>query len=182
MNTEKFYRRLFSRLETELGSIDPDTIFAIMGFDGGGPLNFNTIGAQKGAQFVTYVSCELALRNEQKPSKFGRYELLTSCNDEDWVRKRLSDIGRMSMTTTFGHGHTLDFGSFANANESIQGVIFEKVYDTKIDGRYFGILRCIGITRTEMEYGLQCGSASLFAKLKEAGIYPHTDVNRRSIS
>src|SRR5262245_7468527 len=94
MDYQEFYRQLFVPLEASIGPIDRDTIVAIIGFDGGGPLNFCTIGCERSGPCITYVSCELAVRDEQIPCEFGRYELLSTCDDEKWVRSIVSDIGR----------------------------------------------------------------------------------------
>jgi hypothetical protein len=174
-----FYGRLFAPLQAISGPIDRDTIAAIVGFDGGGPLNFCTIGRESGRRFVIYFSCELAVRPGQQPSDFGRYELLTSCDDERWVRSVLSEIGRMSLEVAFGHGHTLDIGSWVDPAAPIQGVVFEKLCTAEIDGKNYGILRCIGISRREMRYAQRWGSAKLFARLKKAGLYPHTAIHRQ---
>jgi hypothetical protein len=107
VNTSEFYKRLFAPLEEALGSVDPDTLAAIIGFDAGGPLNYCTIGSHGRTAAVSYVSCELAVRKEQVPSEFGRYELLASCSDEEWIRSVVSDIGRMSLKSQFGDGHTM---------------------------------------------------------------------------
>lgn len=180
MDYKRFYGRLFKPLETAIGPIDRLTIVAIAGFDGGGPLNFCTIGAEAGKTFITYVSCELSVRPEQVPNTFGRYELLATCNDETWVRRTLSDIGRMSLEEAFDHGHTLDLGPTVSESDPIQGVVFEKVCAMEIDGENYGILRCIGISRAEMEHALEFGAASLLQLLKREGIYPRTDVRRSS--
>jgi hypothetical protein len=98
-----------------------------------------------------------------------------------WVRKTVSDIGRMSLEEAFADGDTLDLGPTVGANDPIQGVVFEKVCAVEIDGENYGILRCIGISRAEMEYAQQCGSASLLELLKRHGVHPRTDIRRRSI-
>ncbi len=120
LDYEAFYRMLYAPLKRKGGPLDPMTIFAIIGFDVGGPLNFCTIGRGSGKPFVTYISCELAPRHEQKPSKFGRYELLCTCDDEKWVRKIVTDIGRESLESTFGHNHTMDIGVWVKKRNPIQ--------------------------------------------------------------
>jgi hypothetical protein len=178
---ERFYRQLFAPLEKLIGPIGRDTLVAIIGFDAGGPLNFCTIGKGSGKPFVTYVSCELAVRPEQKPSESGRYELLIACDDERWVRSVLSDVGRMSLDEAFGHHHTLDIGPLVGPDPPIQGLIFEKVCDAVINGERFNVLRCIGITRSEMEFALKTGAQELIRKLKQAGVYPNTATHRASV-
>jgi hypothetical protein len=178
---ESFYGRLFAPLEAILGPVDPETIVAIIGFDVGGPLNFCTIGTHRHERFKTYVSCELAVRPEQLPSSIGRYELLVSCDDEQWVRRNLTSVGHLSMHDTLGPGHTIDFGELVDAGESIQAVVLEEVCAVSIDDQDYGILRCIGITRPELEYARQESVSSLLERLVEANVYPHTDIGRDSV-
>lgn len=181
MSYHGFYKRLFAPLETSLGQFDRDTISPIVGFDMGGPLSFRTIGRERGDRLITYVSCELAVRCDQQPSEFGNYELLTTCDNEQWVRTIVSNIGQMSLETTLGSGHTLDIGAWVPPGAIIQGVAFEKAYAAPIDGRPYGLLRVIGITRPEIEYALAAGPSALLAELITGGVYPNTEVTRMSL-
>jgi hypothetical protein len=108
LDTDQFYRLLFAPLEEAHGTLDVNTLVAIIGFDAGGPLNFCTFNANSPDLPTTYVSCELAQRVDQVPSELGRYELLATCAGEAWVRSTVTDIARMSLEVSFGHGHTLD--------------------------------------------------------------------------
>lgn len=177
----EFYEQFFASLEQQIGRIDTHTIVSIAGFDMGGPLNFCTIGALNGSEYTTYVSCELALCHEQLPGEHGRYELLTSCDDERWARSILSEIGRMSLDVAFGDGHTLDIGAWVDEGAPIQGVLFEEILVAEIADKEYSILRCIGITRGEMEYALEHGSDELIARLQNVGVYPHTTLSRVSV-
>jgi hypothetical protein len=181
MDYDLFYRQLFAPLEVSLGPIDRDTIVAIIGFDMGGPLNFCTIGREGGRSSITYVSCELAVRDDQRPTEFGRYELLSSCDDERWVRSIISDIGRMSLDTEFGPGHSMDIGPWVKPTDAVQGVVFEEACRCQIGGAPFGVLRVLGVTRHEMEYAQAWGTPALLKRLKAAAIYPCTLVNRPSV-
>lgn len=187
MDYQEFYHQLYSPLMRTLGPADEMTIVAIVGFDMGGPLNFCTFGRDAAQKVVTYVSCELAVRSDQQPSSFGRYELLTSCDSESWVRSVLSDAGRMTLDVAFDDGHTLDIGGWVNEGNSlnhiptIQGLLFKKEYAVTIEGEPYGIMRCIGITRPEMEFAQHRSATALVSRLKSEGVYPHTIVNRRSI-
>lgn len=181
MNYTAFYEALFGPLEAMLGPIDPETLFAIIGFDAGGPLNFSTIGNTPTAEFITYISCELSVRKEQKPASFGRYELLTSCNDQQWVRSKLTALAHTSMEMKFGHRHTIDIAACSESDEVIQGVICEREATARIDGKKYGVMRVIGVTRPELDFGVKRGIPQLLKKLKDAGVYPHTNVIRESV-
>jgi hypothetical protein len=130
---------------------------------------------------TTYVSCELAVRDNQKPSEFGRYELLSTCDDELWVQSIVSDIGRMTLETAFGHGHTMDIGGWVAPDDPVQGVVFEEACRCRIGGMPFGVLRVIGVSRPEMQYAQAKGTKALIRKLKAAGIYPCTLIRRSSV-
>ncbi len=181
MNYRKFYSQLFKPLEASLGPIDRDTIVAIVGFDVGGPLNFCTIGRESVGPCITYVSCELAVREDQQPSEFGRYELLVTCDDEQWVRSIITRIGRMSLDTTFGHGHTMDICAWVEPDAPLQGVLFEQACRCRIGGKQFGVLRVIGVSRPEMEYAQEHGTPAVIERLTAAGIYSCTVVKRASV-
>jgi hypothetical protein len=177
---QRFYRQLFKPLEACLGPVDPDTIFAIIGFDAGGPLNFCTFGVSSGSPWIAYVSCELAVRTEQFPSPAGRYELLCTCDDETWVRSIVTLLGRMSLETVFGHGHTVDIGQCVSPDAVIQGVLLELALQVEINGTDYAVYRVIGITRPEMQFARRNGHDALVDKLSVAKIYPNTLVNRSS--
>ena len=163
-----------------LGPLSPDTLSAVVGFDAGGPLSL-CMFEQPLAGARTYVSCELAVRAEQKPSDLGRYELLATADDEDWVRSTLSDIGRESFDAHFGPGHTLDIGPWVSSDDTIQGVVLEEASRSRIDGQDYSVLRCVGVTRPELEYAYNVDVPSLLDALRAAGIYPRTILQRGSV-
>jgi suppressor of fused protein SUFU len=181
MKYREFYESFFKNLEPTIGRIDPMSIMAIIGSDAGGPLNLCTIGADVAKGPITYLSSELAVRPQQRPSEFGRYELLVTCDDERWVRSILTYVGRMSMDVTFGHHHTLDIGPWVQPRDRIQGLFFEKAAATRIESRPYGVLRCIGVCRGELEFALERGVPELKSQLDASGIYPLTSICREPI-
>jgi hypothetical protein len=176
----RFYQQLFTPLTGVLGPVDAESIAAIIGFDAGGPLNFCTIGAGRGP-LVSYVSCELAVREDQMPASFGRYELLATCDDEGWARSVLTDIGRMSLEVGLDDGHTIDLGPSLEEGASIQGVVLEQLYATEIAGASYGVLRAIGVTRAELNHAQDHDVRSLVQLLKEHGAHPATRIGRHSV-
>jgi hypothetical protein len=51
----------------------------------------------------------------------------------------------------------------------------------EIDGKKHCLLLCIEVFRSEMEYAMKHGSAEVLAKLKEAGHYPYSDLDRKPV-
>ena len=185
MDYQSFYARLFAPLEARLGPLDPDTLTSIVGFDAGGPLSLCTIGHGTGADVVTYVSCELAVRDDQVPNASGRYELVMSGDDADWIRQVLTDTAEMSLGSAFNDGDTLDIGAWVDdddgSGQSLQGLLFQQELALNLDGAPVGVLRAIGITRAELELARAQGGDAVVARLQDAGVYPHTLVGRASL-
>ena len=178
MDYQRFYKQLFQPIEERIGPIDAATIMAIIGFDCGGPVSVCTVG--RGCEaFVTYVTCELAVREEQKPTAFGRYEVMMTCDDEQWAHNILTKIGQMSLESAFGQGHTVDIGQVVGPDCPLQGLVAEEFIRVTIDGIGYGILRFHGITRSELTFARECGSEELFERLGRAGIFPRTSIHRR---
>jgi hypothetical protein len=91
----------------------------------------------------------------------------------------------MSIHTVFEDGDTMDIGGWVNSGlfrrkPRIQGLLFKQECSMTIDGGRFGIVRCIGITRREMEFAQKKGSSELISHLAKVGIYPHTFTTRNS--
>jgi hypothetical protein len=178
MDYQRFYKQLFQPIEERVGHVDEATKMGIIGFDCGGPISLCTVGYGR-EQFVTYVTCELSVREEQQPGGFGRYDVMMTCDDESWACKILTKIGRMSLKSVFEHGHTVDIGQIVVPECPLQGLVVEEFARVTIDGRGYGILRFHGVTRSELEFAMESGTDELLERLRHAGIYPRTSIHRR---
>ncbi|HON07758.1 MAG TPA: suppressor of fused domain protein [Verrucomicrobiota bacterium] len=170
-------------LEKQFGPFDP-LEFHVFPFDAGGSIDFLTIGKGR-ERFVTYITCGLFVHPELKRGKLGYYELMVICDSEDWVLDNINNIARLSLMEVLEPNDTIDIGPYVSKEAPIQGVLLEEVplgpLEITVENEHYGLLRCIGITRPEMEYKLKYGAPALFEKLKNVGIYPKTIVNRDSI-
>jgi hypothetical protein len=52
----------------------------------------------------------------------------------------------------------------------------------RIGGRKHHLLLCLQIFRSEMEFSRANGSDALFQKLKDAGHYPYSDLDRQAVA
>lgn len=177
-------KAFFEALDKSVGPFDKPYQFRPFPFDVGGILNFLTVGAGH-KKIVTYVSWDLFGHPKQKRGRLGRYELLVNSDDEDWVLKILTNIGRQSLSELFKFGDSLDIGSWSKSGTKIQGVVFAEEIGIRLSEKFVkercGLLRCIGVTRPELEYATRHGVPSLVDRLKRAGIYPNTINERNSI-
>jgi hypothetical protein len=178
MDYQRFYKQLFQPIEQRIGHVDEASITAIIGFDCGGPVTVCTVG-RGGEQFVTYVTCELAVREEQRPAEFGRYEVMMTCDDERWAHKILTKLGQMSLESVFEHGHTIDISPVVDADCPVQGLVVEEFARVTVDEQAYGILYFHGVTRSELEFAMESGTDALLKRLRLAGVYPRTSIHRK---
>jgi putative acetyltransferase len=164
-------------IEEHLGAFDRPIEFRVFPFDAGGALNFLTIG--RGKPFVTYVSWDLLGHEQQQRCSFGRYELLATCDDAEWCLDVLTNIGRQGLQEGFEAGDTFDIGPWVGSDAPLQGVIFEDAFHAEVQQERCGLLRCIGVTRHELEFAVRRGTPALVECLQRAGIYPRTLVHRK---
>jgi hypothetical protein len=153
-----------------------DTLTGVVGFTAGGPLSFRTAPAGNG--FTTYLSCELVADPEQKRSPGGPYELMITCDDEDWVLEHISEVARLGHTLAFRGGQTLDMGAIVGSDSHVQGIAFEEAARVRVARKSYRVLRCHGILRAELEYAKKKSVDALLRKLKSAGVYPRTSPKR----
>jgi hypothetical protein len=179
MNISELSKEFFRVIDERIGPFDRPFQFRAFPFDAGGALNFLTVSVKQHEPFVTNVSWDLFGHEQQKRGSFGRYELLATCNDEQWCSDVLTNIGRLGFREIFEPGDTLDIGPLVGAEVPIQGVIFENAFSTQVEQERCGLLRCIGITRPELEFAMRHGVPALVGHLKRADVYPLTAIHRR---
>ncbi|MCX6923232.1 MAG: suppressor of fused domain protein [Verrucomicrobia bacterium] len=179
MNVSLLSKEFFRVIDERIGPFDRPFQFQVFPFDAGGALNFLTVGVGRGEPFVIYVTWDLFGHEQQKRGSFGRYELLATCDDDQWCSDVLTKIGRLGLQELFEPGDTLDIGQWVSAAAPIQGVVFEDAFSTELLGEPCGLLRCIGVTRPELEFAMKHGTPALIERLDRAHVYPHTMIDRK---
>lgn len=178
MDDPDFYEQLFQPIVERIGPLDGEALTAGFSFDLGGPVTLCTIGEGRGG-FITYISCELAAREDQRPADFGRYEIMMTCDDARWACKILTNLGRMSLEEELGHGHTIDVGPMVGPKCAIQGLVVEEFARITVAGQGYGFLYVHGVTRPELEFANEIGADELLERLRQAGVYPRTSLHRK---
>ena len=183
MSVSNLSKEFFKLIDERIGPFDRPFQFRPFPFDAGGSLNFLTVGAKSGEPFTTYISWDLFGHEKQKHGKLGRYELLAVCDDENWCIDVLTQIGRQGLDAVIESGDTFDIGPLVKPDAALQGVIFEDAFQTKLRcwvlSKPCGLLRCIGVTRPELNFSRKHGVPALIEPLKLADIYPKTMVQRQ---
>ncbi len=87
----------------------------------------------------------------------------------------------MSLAAMFDDGHTVDISELAGDESSLRGLVIERYAAVTIDNAPYALLRVHGITAEELEFATRKGSEALLKRLKARGVYPNTDIRRRSV-
>jgi hypothetical protein len=129
------YARLFAEVERVFGPASSESLTGIIGFAAGGPVSICRFG--HGPVFVT---CELSLSLEQKPSTQGmKFELLSRLQlSESDTQDLLTIIGALSCDAVLGDGHTIDVSAVSPLRD-IRRVRLSLFSSCDIDGERYAI-------------------------------------------
>jgi hypothetical protein len=155
----------------------PGTGFATMELiepDGSGPKH-NRIGTYELVAFTKHKMPPLAEKEKSEDHPCNKIERRICAN--------LTLVGRYSYEAVLNPGETCEVpGAEGEPNRCLifdeyapGGVPFE------INGKKHCLLLCLEVHRSEMEYAMKHGSAAVLTKLKEAGHYPYSDLDRRPV-
>ena len=136
-----------------------------------------------------------------KPNRIGTYELVAftrlrmplddATKDADHpftkmelrMRSVLTQVGRYSFEAVLNPGETCEIPGKDGKREHC--LIFDEYRkgnaQFEIDGKRHCLLLCIEVFCSEMEYAMKNGSAVVLKKLKEAGHYPYSDLDREPV-
>jgi hypothetical protein len=167
-------------LESVLGKVDEMVWHAHVPFDEGGTAD--VVRFRHHVAGICYVTSELIGRDDQVPSTLGNYELMLCTRQEsNWAADLLSRLARYTTEVDLNPGDTMDLGDATPKKSTIAAFLYLEYAKFQIQGRESGLLLCLGITADELE-ACQAGKRELVEnELKKAGIYPFTDLYRKSV-
>lgn len=194
----EWYDRKTSMMEAILGPEHNMVMHALIPYAVGGGLDlYYYPHAMPGTAIATKELCELPDEGSSNEvfscyeiAMFTRHALdLDEAKDEGSrfgqahanINRILNFIAPYSAAATLNPNETCEFPSDM---EHVGGkcLIFDAYGLTESEaGRGFGILAIIEIHRSEMEFARSSGGAELIQRLKTAGHYPYSDLDRVSV-
>jgi hypothetical protein len=169
----------------------PGTAFATMELiepDGSGPRP-NRVGTYELVAFTRLTGIvrayDLLPRGQQSPSNppSRSKEEIPFVTIERRMCRILTAVGRFAHGAVLNPGDTCELPMGAGAPNAC--LIFDEYSPAgipfEIDGQRHGLLLCLEVFRSEMEYAMKNGSASVLKGLKEKGFYPYSDLDRPPI-
>jgi len=125
-----------------------------------------------------WIGCAAQVANQ-----LGTYELMI-CQRDDvaWGANIIARLASYTLHTALDADHTMDIGPATPDGSTITAFLFLAYAQFEVRGRQAGLLLCLGITEDELEACHEGRQAEVVAALKCAGIYPFTDLFRKSVS
>ena len=195
---DKNYEEKEKGLERVLGKMYGMVGHAIIPFEVGGAVDMYYFPNHiHGTGFATMELLD-PNGNGPKPNRFGTYELvaftkeLYNKNEETSTAFNLIERRVCGIFTTIGN---YSFQAVLNPNETCEVptdgeenrcLVFDNYQPDnkqfKIGDRQHHLLLCLEIFRSEMEFSRKNGSKELLDKLKAAGHYPYSDLDREPVA
>lgn len=177
---QKTWDARLAALETELGKSDDAIATSAVPIYLGGGADVLTFKAHVNG--VAYVTAGLIGDGSQKQTEVGEYELMMCFREEnEWAPSLLSRLAPYTFETALKPGETMDIAPAMPEYSTIAALLFVSYRQFKVNDKDAGILLCIGITKSELVECRKNGSETLIAKLKDGGVFPYTDTERKAI-
>lgn len=171
-------------IESVLGASDEVVGHALIpfhfGFEAGGTAD--VIYFRHHVPGVVAVTSELIGCDKQVPNRLGNYELMICQRDHvEWGAGIISRLAYYTLDAEVNPGETMDLGSSTPEGATISALLFFDYARLTVRERPAGLLLCVGITRDELQACRQGRRPEVEAGLKAAGVYPFTDLFRKSV-
>lgn len=181
-------------LERILGKMDEMVGHAVIPFQVGGPVDMYRF--PNGIQGTAFATMELIEPDGSgpKPSSIGTFELVAftklKIDDSELfyqtelrIRSMLTSVARLSYFEVMNPMDTCEIPGddgveiryFVLGNWKKGSIPF------RIGDRNHGLLLCIEIFKSEMDFAMRQGSKNLFQRFKESGNYPYSDLDREPV-
>jgi hypothetical protein len=198
---EEFDRLKQAALERVLGPMHGWVGHAIIPYQVGGPVDMYYFPQRDGS--TAFATQELLTGDGKgpKPSSIGEYELVaftrhavgpadTSSPEfraiENRIRGIFSTIGRYAEQAVLNPGETAEVPLSDDDDVPRACMLFDEYVNPSqpftIAGRRYGLLLCIEVFRSELEYKQQHGGQALLDRFRAAGHWPFSDLDRTPVA
>ena len=135
---------------------------------------------------LSYATNELIGDPRQLANRWGHYELMICTHDEtSWAPQLISRLAPYTHENTLEPGDTMDLSAVGRADAKFKALLFCRpdppAASFSVLGTPAGLLLTIAITDDEFTACKSFGSGVVLRKLRDAGVYPFSDVKRSSV-
>jgi Suppressor of fused protein (SUFU) len=169
-------------LEALFGPTSDHVLHAVVPFYLGGQADVLIFPGHQGG--VLYVTADLTGEESEQPANeaWPQYELaIAHPVEQGWGPNVISRLARYTLGKPIHPGETMDIGSAVPPPSEISAFLFADYGRFTLRGRTCGVLLCVGITAGELAACFKVGSSLVLGRLREAGVFPFTNLQRRSV-
>lgn len=135
---------------------------------------------------VTYATSELIGNERQVPNRWGHYELMICTPDENsWAPQLICRLAPYTYENTLQPGDTMDLSDVGRTDTRFKALLFCRpdppAESFNVFGTPAGLLLMIAITDSEFAACKSFGSGVVLRKLRDAEVYPFSDMKRASV-
>lgn len=189
-------------LERILGPMDSLVGHAVVPFEDGGPVDMHYFSTRMPGTVIATMDLIDPEGNGPQPNRLGTYELVACTRQsrypasdsepgdtrfeamQDRICTMLSIVGHDSFEAVIEPGDACEMP--VEDEGAVRCIIFDE-FDTRgvpfeVEGRRHGLLLCIEVHPSELQHAEKRGTQALLDRLKEAGAYPYTDLDREPVA
>jgi hypothetical protein len=131
---------------------------------------------------VVAATSELIGCDDQIPNEQGNYELMICARKDDlWGPDIICQLAHYTLESALNPGETMDIGPAVPQGSTIAAFLFCDYGRFHVRDRPAGLLLCLGITDEELSACRAGNRSQVESALKEADVYPFTDLFRKSV-
>lgn len=131
---------------------------------------------------VVYVTADLIGDDRSKPNELGQYELMICTpDDSQWAPQLISNLAKYTVEAVLAPNDTMDIGPALPQPTEVSAFLYLPYATMEVDGQPAAIMLCLGITQSELAFIRKNEVSTFVDALKAAGIYPKTDLSRKSV-
>jgi hypothetical protein len=175
-------------MENVLGKADDVVGHAVIPFQMGSKMGgaMDVVCFRKHLDGVVCVTSGLIGCDDQKRNRLGNYELMICHRTDDrdtqeWGSGIISRLAYYTCDVQLNPGDTMDVGPGTPEASTIRGLLFCEYASFNLEKHKAGLLLAVGITGTELNACRDGKREEVVTRLKASGVYPFTDLFRKSV-
>jgi hypothetical protein len=131
---------------------------------------------------VAYVTADLTGIEQPDEGQAEQFELvICHRSEDDWGPNIISQLAKYTLETRLNPFETMDIGSAIKKRSKITAFLFVDYGKFNLLESQCGLLLCLGITAQELKLCREEKSRLVLEKIKNAGVYPFTDLKRDTV-
>jgi len=131
---------------------------------------------------VVSATSELIGCDDQPANDQGNYELIICSRENDeWGQNIIGQLAHYTLEFVLNPGETMDIGSATPDGSTIAALLFCDYGRFRVRDRDAGLLLCLGLTSDELSQCRAGNRTHVESALKDAGVYPFTDLFRETV-